>query len=136
MDDFTKLESSKHMFKWLSSEPNKVIREEVERGLLEQVEDSVLNYFQVTSVPHWLTGAIPTKEDNTLGKLSRTGVAFEFLLSVTGSGVTHELTGVFTWVGVNLHKPGEQLVKYWIDIGGTLAQFGEDGVLKNRIYLR
>ena len=87
-------------------------------------------------MPHWLTGAIPTKEDNTLGKLSRTGVAFEFFMSVSAADVTHELTGVFTWAGINLHKPGEHIEKYWLDVGGTLVQFGEDGELKNRIYGR
>jgi hypothetical protein len=64
----------------------------------------------------------------------RSGVAFEFDLSVESGGQSYQLSGVFTWVAVHLDKPGQHKHRVWMDLSGTLVQFGSEGELKTRVY--
>ncbi len=133
-DDLSKLESTQHMFKWLADEPYAFIRSNIEGLLREQVADSRLVVLRATSDPHWLSGGRKMEEDDTKMVLMRAGVAFEFDLTVEAQGKTHRLTGVYTWVCVHLDEPAKRQQRVWLDISGTLAQFGTDGELKTRIY--
>jgi hypothetical protein len=133
MDNFEKLQQTEHMLKWLSDDPYNAIRSEVQGILQQQVPGSVLNSFRVLSEPQWLTGA-RQPVDGSSAVLVRTGVAFEFELSVDGGGQSHELIGVFTWTGYNLDDPSNRRQKVWFDINGSLRTLGSDGELAARIY--
>lgn len=45
---------------------------------------------------------------------------------------TYHLSGVFTWVGTNLDS--NPITKKWMDLDGTLEEFGQEGLLRERIY--
>jgi len=133
--DFDSLRSSEHMLRWLADDPFGTLRKEFETILNQQVPGSTLLGLRAQSEPSWLTGAIPNKGDASKGTLVRTGVAFEFALSVrTPDGATHDLAGVFTWVGVNLHDRARTKQRTWFDLNGTLAQYGAHGELKTRMF--
>jgi hypothetical protein len=133
--DFTKLKETEHMLRWIAGDdPYGALRASVEKTLKEQVSDSRLKQFVVLSNPDWLTGAIPSEEDKTKAVLVRCAVAFEIALSVESAGELHRLAGVFTWAAVNLNQPGKRKDRVWMDLSGTLATFGSEGELKNRVY--
>jgi hypothetical protein len=134
MDDFAKLKATEHMLLWFAEEPYAAIRSSVEDMLKEQVADSRLTAFRVLSEPQWLTGARPSDADSSKAILVRSAVAFEFGLSVLSQGQSHELAGVFTWAAVDLDQPGHHKHRVWIDLDGTLATFGSEGELKDRVY--
>jgi hypothetical protein len=93
------------MLRWLADDPLGTLRKEFETILNQQVPvGSVLLGLRVQGEPEWLTGAVRTNNDPSKATLVRTGLAFEFALSVrTPDGATDDLAGVFTWVGVNLN---------------------------------
>jgi hypothetical protein len=135
MDDYTKLQSSLHMLKWLAPDPLPAIRAEVEGILRQQVPGSELLEFRVTSDPQWLTGARKPTDGTTQAVLVRTGVAFEFQLIVREpSGPTHNLTGTYSWVGVNLDDVQKTQQRVWLDLGTNLATHGSQGELQVRLY--
>lgn len=134
LDDFAKLKETEHMLQWFADEPYAAIRSSVENMLKQQVDDSLLSEFRVLSEPQWLTGARPSADDSSKSILVRSGVAFEFGLSVASRGQSHQLSGVFTWAAVHLDQPGRHTRRVWIDLDGTLATFGSEGELKNRVY--
>jgi hypothetical protein len=122
------------MLQWFADEPYAAIRSHVENMLKQQVPDSRLLTFRVTSEPQWLTGARPSDGDKSKAILVRSGVAFEFDLTAETQGRSHPLTGVFTWAGIDLDKPGQHKHRVWLDLKGTLAEFGSEGELAARIY--
>ncbi len=135
MRDLEKLVPTEHMLKWLAEEPYDVIVSEVERILDQQVVGSTLTEFRVTSDPQWLTGARPQEDDSNQAILTRTAVAFEFDLAVQEpNGPTHQLQGVFTWVGVHLDDPENAQLRIWFDVGESLETHGADGELQTRMY--
>ena len=135
MHDFSRLEPTSHMFEWLSSDPQAAILDEITTNLRNQVPNSELEEFAVTSDPQWLTGAVPGQDDPNLATLVRTGVAFEFSLVVrVPSGESHRLQGVYSWVGVNLNDPENAQQRIWFDVGGHLSEFGSEGELQTRVY--
>jgi len=134
MDDFTPLKETEHMLRWFADEPYAAIRSSIEEMLREQVADSWLSELRVTSEPQWLTGARPSERDSDKVILVRSGVAFEFQLTVESAGQQHALAGVFTWVAVHLDQSGQHKHRVWLDIDGDLSRFGAEGELKNRVY--
>jgi hypothetical protein len=135
MDDFSKLEPTKHMLEWLADEPFDAIRNEVQRILQQQVPGSRLKMFRVESEPQWLTGARPGNDDTDKAILVRTGVAFEFTLIVQEpNGQTHKLQGTYSWVGANLDDPYAAKQRLWLDLGTTLETHGSKGELMARMY--
>jgi hypothetical protein len=133
--DFARLKDTQHMLRWIAGdEPYETLRLSMEQTLKEQAPDSRLKEFFVLSKPDWLTGAIPSEEDRTKAILVRCAVAFEFALSFESAGELQRLRGVFTWAAVNLNQPNKHKHRAWMDLGGTLATFGSDGELKNRVY--
>ena len=130
VDDFSALDESADMLAWLDPEPLTVIREQMERWLTSQVAGSTLLWVRIKEAPHWLSGGRPGDDGQTL--LVRTGMACLFDLMVsTPDGVEYALSGVFTWVGFDLDTP-ERSQSIWIDLGGTLVAFGQDGKLRER----
>jgi hypothetical protein len=135
VDDFTKLQPTEHMLKWLADDPYAAIRSEVESMLQKQVPGSRLAAFGVSSEPQWLTGARPLDDDPDKAIVVRTGVAFEFELSVQEpNGQAHHLRGVFSWVGAHLDDLEKMQHRLWVDLDGTLTTFGSEGELMSRMY--
>ena len=134
MDDFAKLKKTEHMLRWFADEPYAAIRSSVEDMLREQVADSRLTTFRVLSEPQWLTGARRPDAESSEAILVRSGVAFEFGLTVESDGQSQQLSGVFTLVAVDLDKPGQHKHRVWMDLAGTLEQLGSEGELMTRVY--
>jgi hypothetical protein len=134
VDDFAKLKKTEHMLQWFADEPYAAIRSSIEDMLKQQVADSRLTELLVLSEPQWLTGARPSDADSSKAILVRSALAFEFGLSVESREQSHRLSGVFTWAAVHLDQPGLHKHRVWIDLDGTLATFGSEGELKNRVY--
>ena len=122
------------MLQWFVDEPYAALRSSVEDMLKQQVADSRLTTLRVLSEPQWLTGARPSDADSSKSIVVRSGVAFEFGLTVESRGRSHQLSRVFTWVAVHLDKPGQHKHRVWMDLDGTLARFGSEGELKTRVY--
>jgi hypothetical protein len=135
VDDFSKLGPTAHMLQWLDDSPLGAIRSKIESILQEQVSGSQLIAIQVSSDPQWLTGARPSNGDPDKAILVRTGVAFEFRLSVQEpNGPVHHLQGVFSWVGIHLDDSEKAQQRIWFDIGGNLETLGSEGELRMRMY--
>ncbi len=122
------------MLMWLTKEPYADIRQKTQEMLAKQVADLMIQRFCVTSDPDWLTRAIKQDDDPSQVTVMGVGVAFEFELTAVADGKLQDLSGVLTWVGYDLNSPNKN-TKLWLDLHGTLAQFGENGVLSDRIYL-
>ena len=122
------------MLQWFADEPYAAILSSVEDMLKQQVADSRLTAFRVVSEPNWLTGGRRSPKDENQMILVRSAVAFEFDLSVVSQGQSQQLVGVFTWAATHLDQPGQHKQRVWIDLNGTLATFGSEGELKNRVY--
>lgn len=135
MDDFSKLNETEHMLKWLADEPYSTIKSDIEGLLRKQVAGARLTSFRVLSAPQWLTGARRMERDSNKTILVRTGVAFEFELSVTElTGPTQQLRGVYSWVGVNLDDAKSVKTRIWFDLDATLEIHGSQGVLMGRMH--
>ena len=106
-DNFQALDDTRHMLQWLADEPYEEIRSSVESILREQVADSRLIDFAVTSEPDWLTVGTRSPDNPDAIILNRTATAFEFCLHVSGGGQIHELHGVYTWAAWHLNHDGE-----------------------------
>ncbi|MBH5328526.1 hypothetical protein H9Q10_02410 [Eikenella sp. S3360] len=133
-DNFQLLDDTRHMLQWLAAEPYAEIRASIESILRDQAADSRLLDFAVTSPPDWLTAAARSAGEPGIVAVSRTAVAFEFRLHVSSGGRTHELSGVYSWAAWHLDgKGGEPSQQVWFDLGGTLAEFGENGKLRERL---
>ena len=132
-DNFQLLDETRHMLQWLADEPYAEIRRNIESILREQVADSRLLDFAVTSLPDWLTVGVRSESNPESMTINRTAVAFKFCLHVSGGGRTHELQGVYSWATWHLDGSGEPNQQVWFDIGGTLAEFGKDGALFERL---
>ena len=123
--DFQMLSSSYHMLQWLADAPYAHICYNIEQLLRQKMVDSRLLDIAATSMPQWQTVAVQEEENGQTVAISRTGMAFEFVLHVSGNGQTHNLTGVYTWAGSHLNRsPAEQCQRVWLDLNGTLADFG------------
>ncbi|SQI33844.1 Uncharacterised protein [Leminorella richardii] len=135
MDDFSLLLDTEHMFKWLANEPFPTIRSDIESLLCQSVVGSRLLSFQATSKPQWLTGGRRESEDAKQVILVRSGVAFEFMLSVQSpTGDVFDLQGVYSRCGYYLDEPEKRKYRCWLDIDGDLTTLGEEGELMSRLY--
>lgn len=131
--DFQMLSAFYHLLQWLNDAPFAYICNNIEKMLRRQVADSRLLDITATSKPQWQTVTVREEENGQTITTRRTGVAFEFLLHVFGNGKTHELRGVYTWAGSRLNlPPAEQRQQSWLDLNGTLADFG-GGKLAERL---
>ena len=123
--DFNMLNASYHMLQWLADAPYQHICQNIEQLLRQKMADSHLLDIAATSMPQWQTVEVREEENGQTVAVSRTGMAFEFVLHVSGNGQTHKLKGVYTWAGSRLNRPpAEQRQRVWLDINGTLADFG------------
>ena len=128
--NFDKLMATKHMLDWFSEEPFEQITATVERMFNKQAPNTKLLSFEVTSEPQWITGGKKTDDDKVI--LVRSGVAFTFDFTLKNDTDTYNMNAVFTWIGANLDS--NPSTKMWVDLDGTLDEFGENGLLTERIY--
>lgn len=123
--NFNMLNASYHMLQWLADAPYAHICYNIEQLLRQKMADSRLLDIAATSMPQWQTVEVREEENGQTTAASRTGMAFEFVLHVSGNGQTHKLTGVYTWAGSRLNRPpAEQRQRVWLDLNSTLADFG------------
>ena len=123
--DFQLLGSSYSMLQCLDYTPYQHICRNIEQLLRQKMADSRLLDIAATSMPQWQTVEVLEEENGQTVAVSRTGMAFEFVLHVSGNGQIHQLTGVYTWSGSRLNRPpAEQRQRIWLDLNGTLADFG------------
>jgi len=128
--NFTKLDNTIHMLEWFSEEPYQKILDIIEKMYIKQVPSTKLLDFTVVSDPQWLSGGRKTEDDKVI--LVRAAVAFSCEFILQDNNGTYNLKGVFSWVGTELDKARNQ--QQWMDLDGTLEEFGSDGLLKARIY--
>ena len=130
--NFEKLDDTKHMLELFAAEPYNEKLSYTETAFQEQEASVKLVEFNVTSRPDWLNGGKKSEADNTM-ILKRSAVSFLCEFTLKDNYGTYDLKAVFTWVVVNLDT--EPVEQRWIDLDGTLEEFGSDGLLKERIYL-
>ena len=134
MDNFIKLDETKHMLEWLDDNPYATMRLQMEESLNKQVSGCKLEIFNVSSKPQWFTGVKPDEEDKTKSILIKVGVSFDIELFVCEqSSYPTKLEGIYSWVGVNLDKPIPKQ-QIWFDINKSVDESDCKSVLMNRIY--
>lgn len=130
--DIKKLKDTQHMFTWLSSDPMNEMITIIESMFQEQVKSTELQSFKVVEDPQWLTSGKKTeKENKVILSKSAVAVACEFVLKDVNG--TYHLKGIFTWAASNLDEAPKH--KQWMDLDGTLEEFGSGGLLAERIYM-
>lgn len=128
-----KLDNTKHMFKWFSKEPYQEMLQIVEEMFKEQVPSAKMLNFSVVSDPQWLSGGKKSDEDDNHVIIVRAGVAFESEFTLKDNNGIYNLKGIFTWVATSLDSESKQ--RQWMDLDGTLDEFGSNGLLNERIYM-
>lgn len=129
--NFDKLEDTKHMLEWFSNNPFKEITTTIEQLFIKQEPNTKMLSFEITSNPEWLTGGKKSENNDTV-ILVRSGVAVSCNFTLHNNKDVYHLKGIFTWVGVHLNTT--PITNMWMDIDGTLDEFGKEGKLKERIY--
>lgn len=128
--NFEKLEETKHMLDWFSDSPFEEITSTLERMFRQQSASTVMLSFEITSEPHWLTGGRKTDDNKMI--LVRCGLAVACDFTLKDDNGVYDLNGVFSWVGAGLDS--EPVTRMWMDLDGTLDEFGKDGILRERIF--
>lgn len=129
--NFEKLEETKHMLEWFSEKPFEEIPSTIEKIFNEQAPNTKMLSFEITDEPQWLTGGRKGEnEDEVI--LVRSGLAVPCTFILQNNHETFSLKGIFTWVGANLDS--EPITNMWMDLDGTLEEFGQNGLLKVRLY--
>lgn len=77
-DNFQLLDDTRHMLQWLADEPYTEIRNNVESILREQMADSRLLDFAVTSPPDWLTVGTRSESNPEAVTINRTAWPLSF----------------------------------------------------------
>lgn len=131
--NFENLKSIRHMLLWVCDEPESAITTELTRLMRSQISGTRLLSFRVDSVPEVIcTGK--ESEDGLL-TVSKFGVAIPFTTSVCSpDSPTTLLTGVFTWIIVDVGQPELVKSRFWLDVNGDIATFGREGELLSRLY--
>ena len=127
--DLSALENSEHLLALLHPQPATAIMEFMEQNLNQQIPGTVIEQFVVKGEPQWLTKAAQTSNEVT-----NLGVAFGFAMAVvTPDDQTYHLTGVFSWVGIDLDQPQSQQQRMWVDLEQKMEAFVEQNVLSQRL---
>ncbi len=129
--NFEKLIATKHMLEWFSDKPFEEITATIEQMFIKQAPATKMLSFEIASDPQWLTGGRKS-ENNDKVILVRSGLAVACNFTLQNNDDIYDLTGIFTWVGTNLDS--NPITKKWMDLDGTLEEFGQNGLLKERIY--
>lgn len=135
MYSLSRLDKTRHMFKWLSADPYADIIREVSSLLNSQVPGAKLTRFIVTAKPDWMTSGRPGNRGHNRAIMMRVGIAFPFVLDVeTPQDGIYTLSGTYSWVATALDEPGGTRQRVWLDLDGTMKEFGARGQLKTRVF--
>lgn len=137
MDDFSKLDDTRHMLNWLcpSGDPYVDIKNSLQDILAEQVKGTQIDSLVITESPQWLSGGRPDPDDEGKIILVRCAVAMALRAKLsTPSGEAHTLPAIFTWAGAGLDDPQTSRQRTWLDVQGGLPEFGSEGLLQERVY--
>ena len=134
--DFSRLDDSEHMLSWLGPDPYAHILDEVESLLGGMAEGAQLVRFEAMDNAEFITGAASSADvpgDDLVW--AKSIFAFPFKLTVNAPGRGHDdLDGVYSKAAIGLHRPpGEQNSQVWFDLNGTMAEFGEFELMKQRL---
>lgn len=133
MNDFSKLEETRHMFEWFANDPFLAIQNDMAKTLDDRVKGTEIISIKVTGSPEWLVGTKNEENESSKSILTRAGVAFEIEVEAKSlDGQLHLLDGVFSWVGLNFDTMLKHLV--WFDLGESIDSHGKDGELLSRVY--
>lgn len=128
--NFEKLAETKHMLDWFSDNPFEEITSTLERMFIQQSASTKMLAFEITSEPQWLTGGRKTEDGKMI--LVRCGLAVACDFTLKDDNGVYDLKGIFTWVGVGLDS--EPITRMWMDLDGTLEEFGQEGALRERMF--
>jgi hypothetical protein len=128
--NFEKLAETKHMLDWFSDNPFEDITSTLERMFIQQSASTKMLAFEITSEPQWLTGGRKTEDGKMI--LVRCGLAVACDFTLKDDNGVYDLKGIFTWVGVGLDN--EPITRMWMDLDGTLEEFGQEGALRERMF--
>lgn len=128
--NLTKLQDTKHMFEWFAEKPFEHMLESIEAMYQKQEPSAKLISFEATSTPDWLNGGKETADNKMI--LVRSGVAFACEFVLQDDNGTYPLKGILTWIAVDMETIPR--TNMWLDLDGTMEQFGSEGALKLRIY--
>lgn len=129
--NFEKLEETKHMLDWFSASPYEEITSTLERMFIQQSASTKMLSFEITSEPQWLTGGRKT-DDGEKMILVRCGLAVACDFTLKDDNGVYDLNGVFSWVGAGLDD--QPVTRMWMDLDGTLEEFGSEGLLRERMF--
>ncbi len=129
--NFDKLIETKHMLDWFSEEPFDEITSTLEKMFRQQSPNTKMLSFEITSQPDWLTGGRKSEKDGQV-ILVRSGLAVACNFTLQNDTDSYDLNGIFTWVATQLDR--EPITNMWMDLDGTMEEFGKEGMLKERIY--
>jgi len=129
--NFEKLEETKHMLDWLSDSPFEEITGTLEKMFIQQSPSTKMLSFEITGEPQWLTGGKANNESTKM-ILVRCGLAVTCDFTLKDDNGVYDLSGVFTWVGVGLDN--QPITRIWMDLDGTLDEFGSEGELRERVF--
>lgn len=130
--DIHKLKETQHMFTWFSEDPMNEMLTIIESMFQEQVKSAKLQSFTVLQDPQWLTSGKNTEEEHKV-ILSKSAVAISCEFSIQDDNGIYQLKGIFTWVVSNIDTAPKH--HQWMDLDGSLEEFGSDGKLAERIYM-
>lgn len=134
-NDFSKLEETKHMLEWLTPAPYDAIVAIIKGMLNEQVDGTEVSQFSVDTDPQWLTAGFQSEEEEGQMVVSRCAVAFAFSLAATPPEQDDvDVRGIFTWAISGLEDREKAQQRYWMDLEGSMDDFGSEGHLKERLY--
>lgn len=129
--NFEKLIETKHMLEWFSEEPFEEITSTIEQMFMQQAPSTKMLSFEITSEPQWLTGGKKSEDEGKV-ILVRCGLAVACNFTLQNNDDSYNMNGIFTWVAANLDS--NPITNMWMDLDGTMEEFGQDGFLKERIY--
>lgn len=129
--NFEKLIETKHMLEWFSEEPFEEITSTIEKMLMQQAPSTKMLSFEITSEPQRLTGGKKSEDEGKV-ILVRCGLAVACNFTLQNNDESYNMKGIFTWVAANLDS--NPITNMWMDLDGTMEEFGQDGFLKERIY--
>jgi len=134
--DFSRLDDSKYMLNWLKPDRYAHILDEVESLLGDMAEGAQLARFEAIAKAEFITGAASSADVSGENLVwAKSIFAFPFQLTVHAPGRGHDdLEGVYSKAASGLHRPsGEQKSQVWFDLNGTMAEFGEFELMKQRL---
>ena len=128
--DFKKLIETEHMLKWFSNNPFEEIISTITYMFIKQSPSTKMLNFEIVNEPEWLSGGKETEDNKMI--IVRSGMAVTCNFTLQDNNGTYNLNGILTWVGVNLDTNPK--TNMWMDLDGNIEDFGENGLLKSRIY--